>query len=306
MITIPKVSIIILQFNNSEDTIRCLESVRELKYGNLEVIVIDNASAPEHQQNTKNYLASQDNLNFKFKILNLNLGYSGGNNEGIKQALENKADYVFILNPDVLVEPDLLDKLVAKAESDEKIGIVGPAVNEGDRIVYGGEISWLKPELNHSHKAISHKLYVIGSSMLIKKKVIEKIGLFDERYFLYFEDADFNVRAQKARFKLALEPEAIAKHSVSSSTGSLGPAKLLYYHYRNVHLFNIKNGPIWAKLLLPFWSIYVILKQLAKILLIPSKRSVSIAILMGVMDFYMGRFGKMANNRWTMGNSNSL
>ena len=315
------VSIVILQFNNSEDTIRCIKLVKELIWPNFEVVVVDNASSPEHQQNIRAYVNSQGSIVHKLLALDNNLGYSGGNNAGIKYALEHGADYVFILNPDVSVKPDLLDKLIKKAESDKEIGIVGPAINESrtfpeedtphqeidapgrvrdesGRTVYSGKINWLVPELRHNiipttHCQLLTTNYVIGSSMLIKKAVFDRIGFLDEKYFLYFEDADFNVRAQKAGFKLAIEPNAMVYHKVSSSTSSLGPTKLLYYHYRNAHLFNIKNGPVWAKLLLPFWSIYVILKQLVKIIFVPKKRKISMAILRGVLDFYKGRFGQI-------------
>jgi len=167
--------------------------------------------------------------------------------------------------------------------------------DKGSRTVYGGKISWLKPELHHNSEpeTVAPKLYVIGSCMLVKKEVFEKIGFFDERYFLYFEDADFNVRAQKAGFRIKIIQEKLVSHNVSSSTKSLGSPMLLRYHYRNAHLFNAKNGPLWAKALLPFWSIYVILKQLLKLVIMPQKWKFSTAILAGVFDFYLGKFGKI-------------
>ncbi|PJE50955.1 MAG: hypothetical protein COV29_01605 [Candidatus Yanofskybacteria bacterium CG10_big_fil_rev_8_21_14_0_10_36_16] len=292
MTNLPKCFIIILQFNNSGDTICCLESVKELQNENINIIIVDNASGSVHKNKIESYLKNETpNTKYTYSKLSDNIGYSGGNNVGINTALKQGADYILILNPDTVVKPNLLDKLIKKAESDSKIGIVGPAINEGGKTVYGGKIKWLRPELSHS--SMQKVDYIIGSSMLIKKEVFEKIGFLDEKYFLYFEDADFSARAKMAGFKLSIEPTAIVDHKVSSSTSQLGSPILLYYHYRNSHLFNFKNGPFWSKILLPFWSFYVILKQLAKIILVPKRREVSRMILKGVTDFYMGRFGKI-------------
>lgn len=292
--------IIVLQYNNSRDTIKCLESVKELDWQNFKAVVVDNASEIQHLNNIRLFVESQKRAKEKrFKLIEnrSNLGYAGGNNVGIKYALENGADYVFILNPDTTVRSNFLTKLIETADKNPKAGIIGAVINEGDRIIYYGEIEWLKPELKHSAlKPITYNLkpdfYVPGAAMLIRKKVFEKIGMFDERYFLYFEDADFCMRARKAGFKLAVAPDAIVRHDQSSSTSKLGAALLLRYHYRNAHLFNIKYAPFWTKISLPFWSIWIIIRQAVKILLIRNIKA-SKAILIGVLDFYKCRFGKI-------------
>ena len=128
--------------------------------------------------------------------------------------------------------------------------------------------------------------------MLIKKEVIKKIGLLDERYFLYFEDADYCVLARKADYELVIVPEARVDHAVSTSTNQLGSALLLRYHFRNAHLFNLKNGPWYVKLALPFWSFFIIIKQLIKLAL-GRNTQISKAILSGVLDFYKNNLGKI-------------
>ncbi len=308
--TMPSVSIIILQYNNSQDTIRCLESVKGLEYPNFEVIVVDNASKLEHLNNTRLFVESQPRnihtyalrgqANSRYHLITSkeNLGYSGGNNAGIKLALQNHADYVLILNPDSVVEADLLLKLIKKSQSEQEIGIVGPAINEysdkRERVVYGGLIEWLKPELKHLESYLPNSAFFIsGAAILIKGDVFEKIGFLDERYFLYFEDADFCLRAKKAGYKLAIANDALIRHQISSTTGSMGNSLLLRYHYRNSHLFNWKNGPIHIKIALPFWSFFIIIKQLIKIVFVPPKRQISLAILRGIIDFYTGKFGKI-------------
>ncbi|MBI2063421.1 MAG: glycosyltransferase family 2 protein [Candidatus Yanofskybacteria bacterium] len=291
----PCVFIVILQYNNSQDTTRCLNSVKELDYPNYEVIIVDNASNIKYVDEIRLFLRNLSPKTYHLKPITSNLGYSGGNNIGIKQALERGADYVFILNPDTTVEKNVLTKLVETAESDYQTGVLGPAINEGNQTIYGGKIKWLKPELSHL-EARSQKLktsfYVPGTAMLIKLKVIERIGLLDERYFLYFEDVDYCVRAQRAGFKLTIVPKTKVNHAISASTSQLGAPLLLRYHYRNAHLFNWKNGPLWARLTLPFWSIFIIIKQLAKIIL-GRNFEISKAILGGVLDFYRNRFGKI-------------
>jgi hypothetical protein len=264
------------------------------------VVVVDNASEIQHLNNIRLFVESQKKAGERrFKLIEnrSNLGYAGGNNIGIQYALESGADYILILNPDTTVKNNLLTKLIGAAKKNPRAGIIGTAVNEGNRMIYCGEIKWLKPELEHSilkpvTRNLKSNFYILGAAMLVSKKVFEKIGIFDERYFLYFEDADFCVRARRAGFKLAVAPDAVVYHNPSSSTSKLGAALLLRYHYRNAHLFNMKNAPFKVRILLPFWSIWIIMKQAIKILL---RRNIqtSKAILSGVLDFYKGRFGKI-------------
>lgn len=290
------VAIIILQYNNSQDTIECLDFVKELDYPDFSVIVVDNASDQSHQDTTRSFLKNQINsaVRYYFLVNRDNLGYAGGNNKGIEFALAKSADYILILNPDVRVEKDLLTKLVAKADSSAKIGIVGPAIDEGEKIIYGGEIKWLKPELRHSERMPSaNNFFISGAAMLIKREVVGKAGMFDEKYFLYFEDVDYCLKVRRAGYSLAVVDDAIVHHRVSAITGKLGPAALLYYHFRNAHLFNLKNTPWPAKMALPFWSFFIMIKQLIKIIFVPNKRQISTFILRGIIDFYRGKFGRL-------------
>ncbi|MDO8658503.1 MAG: glycosyltransferase family 2 protein, partial [Candidatus Levybacteria bacterium] len=124
--------------------------------------------------------------------------------------------------------------------------------------------------------------------------VFDKIGFLDENYFLYFEDADFCERTRKAGIPISFLPEIKISHSVSSSTKKLGSPLLLRYHYRNALYFNFKNGPWYIKILLYPWSFIVVLKQMIKLIL-NKNREESVAILMGVGDWYSGKMGKIKN-----------
>lgn len=293
----PKVQIVVLQYNNSEDTIKCLQSLKDLSYQNCGVTVVDNGSQAVDHKKIKDFFSLLDSR-FYFLASDTNLGYAGGNNLGIKHALKGKTDYVLILNNDTEVRKDFLTKLVAAGETDRSVGIIAPAIDEGDRTVFGGQIRWLRPELPHTYlKSTTYNLkpetYLSGSCLLIKRGVIEKIGLLDERYFLYFEDADYCQRTQRTGYKLQVAADAVISHKVSSSASSLGPPLLLRYHFRNALLFNSKNGPVWVKILLPLWAFFIIVKQVIKIVSLPSRRVVSKSILNGVVDFWRGRFGKV-------------
>lgn len=301
---LPSVFIIILQYGNSQDTIKCLNSVKELRYPNFRTMVVDNASDSATQENLRNYVKNQlgrdgwgtSRISLIFNAQNL--GYAGGNNVGIKDALSKGADYVFILNNDAVVEPDTVGKLVEAAEGHPMIGAVGPAIKEPGRTVFYGKTSWFKPELSHSHtlpikEYLGPKEYLIGAGMLIKRALLEKTEGLDEIYFLYFEDVDFSWRAQLAGYKLKVVSEAVIHHRVSSSTKQLGSPLILRYHMRNALIFNSLNAPWAVKPFLIFWAGYVVAKNLIKMFLMPSKEEAANAIIDGVFDFYKNSFGKI-------------
>ncbi|MEX2091008.1 MAG: glycosyltransferase family 2 protein, partial [Candidatus Paceibacterota bacterium] len=181
---------------------------------------------------------------------------------------------------------------------ENKGGIVGLAIDEGDRIAYAGKIEWLKPTLSHitTFKVVNtksvDKLYAIGGAVAIHKDVFEKIGFLDEKYFLYFEDADFSVRAKKAGISVNFVPDIVVSHSVSASTKKLGSPTLLRYHYRNALYFNLWRGPWYLKFVLWIWRIIIVAKQIIK-LAIGKNKEESKAILQGVFDYYRRRYGKI-------------
>ncbi len=284
-----KISIVTINYNSSKNTIKLLESLRNQTDRDFSVIVVDNDSKDVNQ--LMDYKTSETNITYIKN--NKNLGYSGGNNLGIHQALKNGSDWVFLLNNDTMPESHLIEHLRADLQGIE--GIVGLALNEGSKIAFAGHIEWLKPTLEHIYHQINinkPKVYVIGGAMLIHKSVFDKIGFLDENYFLYFEDADFCQRARKAKVPVFFLPEIKVFHSVSASTIKLGSPLLLRYHYRNALYFNLKNGPFYIKLLAWPWSLLVAFKQVIKII-INKNGEQSMAILKGVGDFYQEHYGKL-------------
>jgi GT2 family glycosyltransferase len=252
----PKVFIIILHYKNWKDTNECLASLKNLNYDNFKTIVIDNDKE--------------------------NRGFAGGNNLGIKQALEKGADYVLLLNNDTVVEPNFLKELVEAGESDKKAGILGPI---------GGKINWLYTKGVHVTK---NNKYISGACMLVKREVIEKIGLMDEEYFLYCEDVDWCLKARKAGYKCVVVLEAKIWHKVSSSAKAES-FSYIYYHTRNGLLLAKKNAPFFIKILAYLWSFWIFVKQIIKLVIFPEKKKWAKAIRLGIGDFYKRKFGKYEN-----------
>ena len=315
-----RLTIITINYNSSENTINLLESLKNQTDKDFEVMVVDNNS--NDVEKLMNYQTSETNIIY---IKNdRNLGYSGGNNVGIKKALNppppervdgGGADWVLLLNNDIWVESGFIERL--RADLDSKDGIIGLALDEGERTAFGGLIQWLKPTLKHVYDSrlamslitdIASRYYAIGGAMLIHKSIFDKIGFLDENYFLYFEDADFCQRARKAGIPISfLSTELLGRlkhgqettprkikifHSVSASTKKLGSPLLLRYHYRNALYFNLKNGSWNIKLLTWPWSWLIIVKQIIKIIIGKNKEQ-SFAILKGVGDWYSGKMGKL-------------
>ncbi|MBI2068631.1 MAG: glycosyltransferase family 2 protein [Candidatus Yanofskybacteria bacterium] len=306
-------TIVTVNYNSSENTIKLLESLKNQTDKNFDVLVIDNNSGPDQKAALKNYRTEETNIVF---IENdRNLGYSGGNNVGIKKAIASGSDWMLLLNNDTWVKNDFISRLKANLEGKE--GVMGLAVDEDNpeksqnnlgtsRTVYAGKIEWLKPTLIHITtfkvviKPVDNMLtndlqgryYAIGGAVAIHKDVFDKIGFLDEKYFLYFEDADFSMRTRKARIPIEFMSEIKVLHSVSASTKKLGSPMLMRYHYRNALYFNRKNGPWYIKLLVWPWSWIVAAKQILK-MAVGRNREQSKAILAGVMDFYKNNYGKL-------------
>lgn len=276
-----KVAVVILNYRVRDLTVKCIKSVLKSDYKNIEVIVVDNASFDGIAEEIKKY---KDVI---FIQSEKNLGYTGGNNLGIKKALDNQADYVFILNPDTTITKDTIDILLARAEQ-YKADIVGPKIyfEDSKKIWYAGGIFDTNNVLG-SHKGVDEPDtkkydkdeetdYVTGAAMLVRKHVFEKIGLFDERYFLYYEDSDFCFRAKQAGFKIMYIFQSVVYHKNAQSTG-LGTPLQDYYITRNRMLF--------ASKFLSLRTRFALLREAVRNLSSKPRRK-------AFFDFLLGNFGK--------------
>lgn len=309
----PKVFIIILNWNGWEDTLECLESLNKLStydVDNLEVILVDNASKDRPPQVADNF----SNLKITQIFNEQNLGFAGGNNVGIKLALERGAEYVLLLNNDTIVEPDFLAGLVEEAQNDERAGIVGPLIyfhddppatpersngGRGKKIIWsaGGKITehFTRGELigyqetDEGHYQVAEQVaYISGTCLLIKTEVIKKIGLISEDYFLYYEDTDWCVRAKRAGWRSLVVPRSKIYHKVSRSTQEFS-YPYIYYHSRNGLMFAERFGSKVGAYLFSFW---IAAKQLVK-MSTHYKREWAKPVLRGVWDFWRNKKGKL-------------
>lgn len=209
-ITYPSVYVVLLTYQMREVAARCLLSLRELTYPNRHIIVVDNNSNDGTEQMVKTTFPEAVMLQ-----TGRNHGYTGGNNYGIRYAIENGADYVMVLNPDtVLANPQFVEAIVAYAEANPKIGIVGPRVflREAGAVqntvlfspgLWTNIRNWvafrLKPEAFELSKGEAVEAQVLnGVCLLLRVECLKQIGLFDENIFMYIEDAEMDYRAQRA------------------------------------------------------------------------------------------------------------
>jgi GT2 family glycosyltransferase len=217
----PKAHVIVLNWNGWSHTSACLFSLQHLNYRNYRVIVVDNGSTDD----------SASRIREQFPMIELvetgrNLGFAGGCNVGIARSLAEGADYVWLLNNDTTVEPGALQSLVDKAMSGPHIGAVGSAIysaEDPERLEAwgGGRVNFLLGRSRHFVKPVCDEKihFITGASLLLPRTVIETLGVFDEGFFLYWEDADFCFRLRRAGWRLAVAGQSKVWHKGSASVG---------------------------------------------------------------------------------------
>ncbi len=295
-----QVSIVILNWNRIKDTLECLKSVKSLQSAdcNLQTIVVDNNSTDDSVKQLKKQkgIVLLENRE--------NLGFAGGNNVGAKYAVQGGADFVLILNNDTVVEENLIVDLVDAAEKNKKAGILSPKIyfskgfeyhkdwykeNELGKVIWyaGGIMDWKNVMGSNygvddvdigQYQNVTQIDFATGACMFIRREVFEKVGYFDEKYFLYLEDADFSVRARKAGWAVILVPNAFLWHKVSQSSG-IGSDLNDYYITRNRLLFGLRYAPPRSKIAL--------IRESVKLMVSGRKWQ-----RRGVFDFYKANFGK--------------
>jgi len=248
----PSVYIIILNWNGGRDTIESVESCRRLTYPNFRILIVDNGSTDGSEAFIREKFPDQEIIQ-----TGANLGFAGGNNTGVRYAIERRADYVWLLNNDATVAPDALAQLVRTAGADERIGMVGSKIvyseNSGLLWYAGANLDFDTPWLMHhrglgqedtgQYGKVEETGFVTGCSLLARREMLLEIGLMDENFFLYFEDSDLSVRAKKAGWKLFYCPASRIYHKVSLSVGGADSPVMLYYYSRNFLYFVNKNFP---------------------------------------------------------------
>lgn len=265
------VTIIIVNWNGIADTVNCLSSIKRLKKNSIDLrtIVVDNGSTNDSVRVLQKKFPWVTTL-----ALKSNLGFTGGNNEGMKEAMKQGAQYIWLLNNDTLLHTDAL-RLI-EAFDDNKVGIAGSKIyfspgheyhaaryqdrDRGKVFWYaGGLVDWKNMYASHEgvdevdhgqYDKLKQTPFITGCSMMIKRSVIESIGYLDDRYYLYLEDLDYCMRAKIYGFELVYYPYSILWHVNAGSTGGAGNQLHEYYITRNRLLVGLKYAPIRTKIAL--------------------------------------------------------
>ncbi len=233
------VYVLLLNWNNWRDTNECLSSLTQLNYDDWKVIVIDNGSTDNSVSRIRNRFPEVDIME-----LGENLGYAKGNNAGIRVALERGADYVWLLNNDTTVEAHALRALVERAESDPKIGAVGSAIysaSEPSRLQTwgGGRVNfWLGRAVKFADRVAEERLqYLTGASLFLRRQVVESLGLLDEEFFMYWEDADYCFRMRRSGWHLAVAEGSRVWHKEQGTIGRKSVSIDIYFNQSAVYFF---------------------------------------------------------------------
>lgn len=297
-----KVFVVIINYKGDKDTLELLQSFGkvERKDIDLNVVVVDNYP----QKPIEIEEAKYRDLNLKIIYSDVNLGFTGGNNLGIKHAISNGADYVLVLNNDTLVDPGFLEKLV-KAAEEKGEGIFVPKIyfakgyefhkdryKESDlgKVIWyaGGILDWKNVYGSHrgvdevdkgQYNQLQTTDFATGCCFLITTKVLEKVGMFDDNFFLYYEDSDLSMRAKRAGFNVYYVPQSVIWHKNAGSTGGSGSPLQDYYITRNRLYLGMKYAPFRTK--------FALLREAMRLLLKGRKSQKE-----GTVDYFLGRMGR--------------
>lgn len=242
---LPSVYVVLLNWNNYEDTRECIDSLCEATYDNFHIVLLDNGSEDGSDERLQEYLKTVD-VPSQFIQNGENVGFSRGCNPGIRASLEQGADYVLLLNTDSIVDEGFLEPLVDRAEENENIGaLTGKTYyyDDPERIhSAGAELDWIRGRGNHfgrgeidegQHNVPKEIGFAPGFFCFVRASVFEDIGYLSEQYFLGAEEWDFSARLNQSDWEIWYEPESTAWHKVGGSRKEDLDLKYVYNGYRN-------------------------------------------------------------------------
>jgi GT2 family glycosyltransferase len=240
------VAIILVNWNGYDFTRACLESLRKIDFPDYRIILVDNASQNQEAFRLKNAFPEIDVIENKE-----NLGFAGGNNSGIRVALEQGYSHVLLLNNDTEVEPNFLGEMMRKFRRNAEIGVVQPLILflQEQKTIWSAGGKWIPSfgrsvTLGDREPKAEYRVqrcdldWATGCCMLISREAILKAGLLNEQYFAYFEDVEWSLRFREAGYRIQLADKAVIYHEAGASSknetseGTLSPV-VFYYHVRN-------------------------------------------------------------------------
>lgn len=242
----PLISLITLNHNLTPVTCEFLESTKKLSYANYEILVVDNASSTDPSA-----LFAERYPEVRLIRSEKNLGFTGGNNLGIAAA---RGEYLFIVNNDTEVTPDLLERLLEPFLDDPRIGMVCPKIrffDSPETIQYAGYTA-MNPYTGRNsavgegerdagqHETPGYTYFAHGAAMLVRRDVVERVGALPELFFIYYEELDWSSQIRRAGFEIYYQPSALIYHKESMTMGRESATKA-YYHTRNRILFMRRN-----------------------------------------------------------------
>lgn len=297
------VYIVILNWNRKVDTVECIKSVAKLSKRGYKIttVVVDNNSADGSQAEIEKVIKGTGSI---LIVNDSNLGFAAGNNVGINYALYHKADYVVVLNNDTRLDPNLINRLFDKAEKNTDGAAFSPKIyfergfefhkerykkEEFGKVIWsaGGSIDWanifgVNRGVDEVDKGQFDKQvnvdFATGACVMYRASALKKTGVFDEKYFMYFEDVDLSVRLLRAGYKIVYVPDAVLWHKVAQSS-AIGGGLNDYFISRNRLLFGLKYASIRTK--------FALLREAYGLLLNGRQWQRT-----GVRDFFVANFGK--------------
>ena len=283
-------SIITINYNGLKDTCELIDTL-PLNDETIEVIVVDNASTQDE--------ATELEKRYPLIIVirsDKNLGFAGGNNLGIKAA---HGKYLFFINNDtILSQPSALSLLITRLESSAQIGMVCPKIRftwDKQPIQYAGYTPLSKITLRNKSIGFGEQdngqydtphptPYAHGAAMMVKREVIEKVGMMPECYFLYYEELDWSMMIRRAGYEIWYEPACTIFHKESQTTGQMSPLKT-YFITRNRLLFAQRNAQKDTKYLTYVYLIIVVATKDISFHLLRGKFNLACAVIKGITDF---------------------
>ncbi|MFA4947773.1 MAG: glycosyltransferase family 2 protein [Candidatus Krumholzibacteriia bacterium] len=252
------VYVIVLNWNGRGVIGPCLASLMRVTEPPLEIIVVDNASSDGSAE-----IVRRDAPGAELIVNERNVLFAEGNNVGLRRAIERGGSLFLLLNNDTEVDPAFAARMLEALERDPAAGIVGPKIVYDDdpkRIWYGGggffPLVWIPKHENirmidgSFPERGGETLWVSGCAMLVRREVVDAVGLLDPSYTIYCEDVDFCLRARRAGWKCLYEPRALVRHKVSSSSGGgMTPFKLENRIVSTFRLFR-RFKPLWWRILM--------------------------------------------------------
>jgi hypothetical protein len=249
------VGVIVLCYNGIELTLECIHSLLNQEYSAYQIYVVDNASTDGTVEIIRSRFPQ-----IRIISTGANLGYCAGNNAGMALALKDHSDLVFLVNNDTRLDPGCISALVAALADHPQSGAIGPMVYTWDNrqciSSAGGKIDWLHAdainegagEMDHGQFPRRKVDYINGCGIMVTKTAVERAGMLDASYFMYWEETDWCQRIKRAGFDLWFEPAAKMEHKAPIVSGELGPATI-YYMTRNRIRFFARHAPWRIKLL---------------------------------------------------------